>query len=387
MTLPSWFNTFLVLAIATSGCTTEKSQALRSGAGVSIDAGTVSIDQSEVPLVTGSCTPGQVVARTSQGWACAAPTGQAGPTGPMGVTGATGPTGSTGPAGTPCDTTRLSSLEAAVATMEARLSALEATQCPRGYNYDSSELPFVVCKRTLYGVTDVMVKVGDFWIDRYETSVCPASGAIGSGPGYDTTAAACSVAGATPEGDVTWFQASSLCANAGKTLCTNAEWQTAASGTTDPGPWPTASPGCNSPPSSTQCTTCAYSGGTAGQAVLCVSRFGANDMIGNFAEWVADWFQAGRGWADHAFSDGLWLASWPAGYAGGLDTVHNVYGRVNAGPGSGWVDGLPAAGVRGGGNFMFGANGTGVGAFHMDLSLAPSFYYPEITGRCCRRDR
>jgi len=39
-----------------------------------------------------------------------------------------------------------------------------------------------------------------------------------------------------PSANITWFQAQEACANAGKRLPTNAEWQIGANGTQDPGP-------------------------------------------------------------------------------------------------------------------------------------------------------
>src|SRR4051812_31947841 len=50
-----------------------------------------------------------------------------------------------------------------------------------------------------------------------------------------TNVYAVSIAGVTPAHSLTWFQAAAACANAGKRLLTNTEWQVAALGTTDPG--------------------------------------------------------------------------------------------------------------------------------------------------------
>jgi sulfatase-modifying factor enzyme 1 len=47
---------------------------------------------------------------------------------------------------------------------------------------------------------------------------------------------AVSLPSATPSASITWFQAQEACANAGKRLPTNAEWQVGANGTPDPGP-------------------------------------------------------------------------------------------------------------------------------------------------------
>lgn len=62
----------------------------------------------------------------------------------------------------------------------------------------TTEGDFKVCTRTFKGASDVMVKVGDFWIDRYEMSRCPddPGGSLGMASAKDTTAAGCSTAGA-----------------------------------------------------------------------------------------------------------------------------------------------------------------------------------------------
>jgi formylglycine-generating enzyme required for sulfatase activity len=83
-----------------------------------------------------------------------------------------------------------------------------------------------------------------------------------------------------PSAFITWFQAQEACANAGKRLPTNAEWQVGANGTPDPGPDDHATT-CNSANNASTTLTGSRSG--------CVSARGAFDMVGNVAEWVADW--------------------------------------------------------------------------------------------------
>ena len=98
-----------------------------------------------------------------------------------------------------------------------------------------------------------------------------------------------------PAALITWFQAEEACANSGKRLPTSAEWQVGANGTQDPGP----------DNGTTDCNTA--SGGVAsltGTRSDCLSARGAFDMVGNLAEWVADWVPlstACPGWA--SFSD------------------------------------------------------------------------------------
>jgi formylglycine-generating enzyme required for sulfatase activity len=99
----------------------------------------------------------------------------------------------------------------------------------------------------------------------------------------------------SPSANITWFQAQEACANAGKRLPTSAEWQVGANGTPDPGP----------DNGTTDCNTA--SDGEAsltGARPSCVSARGAFDMVGNLAEWVADWVPQSTmcpGWA--SFSD------------------------------------------------------------------------------------
>ena len=82
-----------------------------------------------------------------------------------------------------------------------------------------------------------------------------------------------------PSAFITWFQAQEACANAGKRLPTNAEWQVGANGTPDPGP----------DDGTTDCNSDTGSVSPTGSRSRCVSARGAFDMVGNLHEWVADW--------------------------------------------------------------------------------------------------
>jgi formylglycine-generating enzyme required for sulfatase activity len=98
-----------------------------------------------------------------------------------------------------------------------------------------------------------------------------------------------------PSTNITWFQAQEACANAGKRLPSNAEWQIGANGTPDVIP-DNATTDCNIASDGGASLTGARSG--------CVSARGAFDMVGNLAEWVADWAPASTtcpGWG--GFSD------------------------------------------------------------------------------------
>jgi formylglycine-generating enzyme required for sulfatase activity len=219
-----------------------------------------------------------------------------------------------------------------------------------------------------------MVRVGDFWIDRHESTLCPGDGSVGTDPGNDTTAAACSTAGVEPIVSVTWFQAAQLCANAGKHLCTNAQWQKAAAGTPDPRAWPGSV--CSVPPESGLCNTCSATPRPTGQAAQCTSRWGAEDMIGNTWEWVADWHVGGTRWQT---APGQAATPWPAaqGYGDDADATFNVNGKPNTSVAA--TNGAPSAPLRSGAN----ADGTTGGSFAFNASVAPSFRGASVGGRCC----
>jgi formylglycine-generating enzyme required for sulfatase activity len=100
----------------------------------------------------------------------------------------------------------------------------------------------------------------------------------------------------TPSANITWFQAQEACANAGKRLPTSAEWQVGANGSPDPGPDNGA----------TDCNSASDSIALTGARTSCVSSRGAFDMVGNLAEWVADWVPESTvcpGWASFSNDD------------------------------------------------------------------------------------
>ena len=162
------------------------------------------------------------------------------------------------------------------------------------------------------------VKVGNICVDTYEASVweIPASETalinkvkkgtamlanltadgvqrgVGTANDYPcspngndcNTIYAVSIAGVKPSANLTWFQAQQACGNAGKRLLRNGEWQMAAAGTPDPG----------TDNDSTDCNITndgfpANDPVNTGSRSLCVSRWGAFDMVGNVNEWVEDW--------------------------------------------------------------------------------------------------
>jgi len=99
-----------------------------------------------------------------------------------------------------------------------------------------------------------------------------------------------------PSASITWFQAQEACASAGKRLPTSAEWQVGANGTPDPGP----------DNGTTDCNTASDGLSRTGERSGCVSARGTFDMVGNLAEWVADWVPQSTtcpGWASFSNDD------------------------------------------------------------------------------------
>jgi formylglycine-generating enzyme required for sulfatase activity len=231
-----------------------------------------------------------------------------------------------------------------------------------------------------------MVKVGDFWVDRYEMSIVDATTYAGgkcngsgtqygaSSDNYDaagfpdwgkatTKLYACSRSGNKPSASMTWFQAAAACAFAGKHLCTNGEWQTAALGTPD---------------DSSSCNVSTSGPENAGNRAACISQSGAFDMVGNLREWVDLWGQAGK--VNASYSSGALACSvWPSGYEDGKDCTWNVNGEAHNG--SAWTTGMPAAALRGGHWY----NGPDAGVFAMALNNGPSSWDTYNGARCCRQ--
>ena len=130
----------------------------------------------------------------------------------------------------------------------------------------------------------------------------------------------------TPSAHITWFQAQEACANAGKRLPTSAEWQVGANGTPDPGP----------DNRTTDCNSASNTVASTGSRSACVSARGAFDMVGNLAEWVADWVPLSTecpNWG--SFSDDrmcLAGASTAVGGPGALMRGGSFVDGTNAGP-------------------------------------------------------
>jgi formylglycine-generating enzyme required for sulfatase activity len=154
-----------------------------------------------------------------------------------------------------------------------------------------------------------------------------------------------------PSARITWFQAQEACANSGKRLPTNAEWQTGANGTPDPGP----------DNGTTDCNSATGSVAPTGSRSSCVSARGAFDTVGNLAEWVADWVP---------------LSAQCTGWGGFSDDAMCFAGASEVGTG-------PGALVRGG-SFSFSFGAATAGPLSVNGSLKPSGGSVFIGFRCVR---
>ncbi len=229
-----------------------------------------------------------------------------------------------------------------------------------------------------------MVPVGNICVDMYKASVwsqppdadgnpqgtqfgagsdnypCSDNGNDCSDPGQPSKMIyAASVPNVRPSADITWFQAQQACANVGKRLLTNAEWQMAAAGTPD------TTLGADN--GTTNCNIRFQLGSDpvpTGSRSNCESNWGVFDMVGNLEEWVEDWLQDNEDIDQRFTSSALY----------GDDGIFEI---DDAFPED---DGFPAALIRGG-SFVFGSL---AGVFALRADLAPSLSFFSVGFRCAR---
>ncbi len=227
---------------------------------------------------------------------------------------------------------------------------------------------------------DDAVLVGGLCVDKYEASVWsnPPGGAPGTQYGIDNTRYPCSLTGencdqiyaaslegVTPSQEITWFQAQQACANVGKRLLTNAEWQMAAAGTPDTGGADDHTSTCNTD------NTAGITVVPSGSRAACVSAWGAYDMVGNLWEWTADWVlrsDSCPGWA--GFSDDLMCFA-------GADTTVPVPGSSSASQAG------PGALLRGGA-FTTNAGAGPLAISGLEAPTEPIAYGTGLGFRCAR---
>lgn len=138
-----------------------------------------------------------------------------------------------------------------------RATAQEAEQVPRDVN---------------------MVRVDNFYIDIYE---------------YPNQQ------GALPQVGITFSEAESLCSALDKRLCTELEWQRAATGPANMpyGYGPSFESGrCNTPTSANGTWSGGASLAPCGSFGECKNAYGIHDMIGNVWEWTSTWYSPQQQW-------------------------------------------------------------------------------------------
>lgn len=252
-------------------------------------------------------------------------------------------------------------------------------KCPGGFVHKPKS-GMMLCTRT----NDEMVRVGDFWVDRYEALLVDEDFWNGgkcdnqfnkgakygdvdapkyptdwprSGDWTNTTKRlyACSVYNKQPSRDLSWFQALQACAAAGKHLCTMVEWQTAVAGTSN--------------------STCNTSSGKVNNTGMssCASSWGAEDMVGNLSEFVGTLLPAGVGGIK---TDGEKHHPFP--YNSSNDVTVNVNSRVELAPFN-WKNGMLAAPRQGGDR----DDKLSAGKFGVDLSKSPVYHSNSTGFRCC----
>jgi hypothetical protein len=276
------------------------------------------------------------------------------------------------------------SLQNAINDLQAQVDALKAAasspDCPAGYAKDASATAFVLCTKGVDQIVKVGTGISAFWIDRYEATIWQNADGSGAQYGladgafpagfpqngqYTTPVYALSVAGKMPAAFLTWFQAQQACRLSGKRLPTDEEWLAAATGTADTSTGNGTGGVCNTQNSGPLNT---------GGRTACLSRWGAEDMIGNLDEWTANWYAGTR-------SDGA-MVDWTASTG---DAIYNHDGAWNIGGAAysngGWHSGLPAASLRGG----TWADGPQAGVFAQYLGSAPSQWNGYEGFRCVAR--
>ncbi len=114
-----------------------------------------------------------------------------------------------------------------------------------------------------------------------------------------------------------------------------------------------------------------------GQGSKCKSAWGVEDMVGNVDEWVADWTVAGQSTMTGKEAS---ATPWP-NYGDGSDMVSNLNGTSFTNDGFLWRNGLPSAAFRGGHHNV----GKGGGPYSMNFRNGVSDWGVIHGQRCAMR--
>lgn len=242
-----------------------------------------------------------------------------------------------------------------------------------------------------YKLDDYIIKVGNFWVDQYESSILlvnekgethwiddPESGAPASkigervGTGFYLTSNYLAVSQRRkPSSGITYYVAEQCAVNNGKHIIRNEQWQAAAGGTarTD--------------------ATGMESGGQSWETIDAqdISRFGVVGCAGSLWEWTSSWGQYGEHYEGPPTNWYDWPG--PQSYVEiddrwdtyGNDVVINIAGRAFTRQDSArYAVGLPAAVVRGG---SWGDHQR-AGIFALIADGAPTYYGVEVGFRCVK---
>jgi Sulfatase-modifying factor enzyme 1 len=263
-------------------------------------------------------------------------------------------------------------------TEKARTDLLYAS-CPPGYAASTpAGKTFIVCQNGFDEVVKVGTDATAFWIDRYEATVwktrtpAPNESPLftikndsdvslpATGPFAEDKRFALSVKEQTPSRFITWLQAEATCRASGKRLPTRIEWLTAVQGTDDPDV-------PNDGLMDSHCHTLGVGPRATGNAALCVSRWGAEDMIGNVDEWIGEWHVRPT---DNTST--VAVGSWPSGDVS-INVENNAL-QSNMQP----VEGQALVEQRGG----YWTLGTGAGSFTMIITNGPITANGAVGFRC-----
>ena len=201
----------------------------------------------------------------------------------------------------------------------------------------------------LYSQDDIAVRVGGLWVDKYEGRIINVSGGVwqdnddttaitpgtsdirGNGQGIPSTWMSFSQKAQGSSG-MSWYVAQVTLGNNGKRLCSNAEWQLAAAGT-----------------SRSNATGMTVNGESwTSVADQDVSHYGVVGCVGSLWEWVADMGQYGP--SQNTDGTGTGTAGQYIRNHYGVDAQWNITGRaytVNTSEASGFGN-LHSALLRGG---------------------------------------